>query len=145
MYEDDDEYRNVNGYDDDDDYDGRNAFWRKRRKRRVVRPRGPRPWGYMTGPSPYGMAPYAPPVAPWEAPPPPIVDRLSGNLKLGLIVDAASQVLASMAGLPAAPTAIGDLRTDMANLITYQQALAQHAKRDEQIRTVGALAKLFLV
>ncbi len=33
---------------------------------------------------------------------------------------------------------------DVPNLITYQSALATHAKRDEQLRTIGALvAKLF--
>lgn len=41
--------------------------------------------------------------------------------------------------------ATGEGRTDFANIIAYQTALAQHAKRDEQIRTAGALARLFLV
>ena len=30
-------------------------------------------------------------------------------------------------------------RTDVQNLITYQNALAIHAKRDEQLRTIGTL------
>lgn len=142
----DDDYRNA--YDDDDD-DLRNA--RRRRRRR----RGP--WGMMTHPGP-AFGPFGPvgpvgPVAPWspmspypgQAIAPPVVNRFTGNLKLGLILDAAAQVLASFASLPSAPSATGDVRTDMANLFTYQASLAQHAKRDEQIRTAGALAKLFLV
>ena len=35
------------------------------------------------------------------------------------------------------------LETDVANLVLYQGALASHAKRDEQVRTLGGLvAKL---
>ena len=84
-------------------------------------------------------------AAPWNPPPPPVVDRFTGSLKLGLILDAAAQALAAMASLPAAPPVSGDGRTDTQNLVKYQESLAQHAKRDEQIRTVGALARLFLV
>jgi hypothetical protein len=73
------------------------------------------------------------------------VDRFTGGLKLGMILDAAAQALAAMSGLPAAPTASEDGRTNAQNLVKYQEALAQHAKRDEQIRTIGALARLFLV
>jgi hypothetical protein len=124
--------------DDDDDFDGRNA----RRRRRWYSPGGNRP--VVVGPRPVRPVQVAP--APWEMPPPPpVVDRYTGTLKLGLILDAAAQVLASMASLPAAPVATGEGRTDFANIIAYQTALAQHAKRDEQIRTAGALARLFLV
>ena len=125
-------------YDDDDDFDGRNA----RRRRRWYAP-GDRP--VVVGQRP--MLPVHVAPAPWEMQPapPPVVDRYTGALKLGLIVDAAAQVLASMASLPAAPVATGEGRTDFANIIAYQTALAQHAKRDEQIRTAGALARLFLV
>jgi hypothetical protein len=136
-------------YDDDDGFDGRNAV---SRRRVVVRPR-PRPvigvgvsprapmYGYPQAP-PYGY-----PQAPWEQPtaPPPVVDRYTGGLKLGLILDAAAQALAAMASLPSAPPVVGDQRADTQNLVKYQESLAQHAKRDEQIRTVGALARLFLV
>jgi hypothetical protein len=41
--------------------------------------------------------------------------------------------------LPAAPTGQGDASTDLENLVTYQGALATHAKRDEQLRTLGNL------
>lgn len=126
--------------DDDDDFDGRNAILGRRRRRRWFQPGYDRP--VVVGPRrPVQVAP-----APWDMPPPPpVVDRYTGSLKLGLIVDAAAQVLASMASLPAAPVATGEGRVDFANIIAYQTALAQHAKRDEQIRTAGALARLFLV
>ncbi|MBI4509493.1 MAG: hypothetical protein HY698_07635, partial [Deltaproteobacteria bacterium] len=78
-------------------------------------------------------------------PPPPVVDRYTGSIKLGLLLDAVAQVLAAMAALPPAPNPTGDSKSDMANLIQYQAKLAQHAKRDEQVRTAGALVKLFLV
>lgn len=58
----------------------------------VVGPRAMRP--VQVGPSPWDMPP-----------PPPVMDRYTGSLKLGLIFDAAAQVLASMASLPAAPVA----------------------------------------
>lgn len=67
-----------------------------------------------------------------------------GGGNLGMIVDAAAQVLAALQPLPGSPPATGDTKDDLANLITYQKALAEHAKRDEQLRTVGSLAtKLF--
>ena len=40
---------------------------------------------------------------------------------------------------PAAPVSTKDIATDVANGITYDTALAQHAKTDEQIRTIGHL------
>ena len=39
--------------------------------------------------------------------------------------------------------ATGETSTDLGNLILYQQAIAEHAKRDEQLRTVGSLAAKF--
>jgi hypothetical protein len=125
-------------YDDYDDDDFRNA------RRRVRRPVG-RPIGAVVGPRPMAPPSYGYP-APWAPPPAaPVVDRFTGGLKLGMILDAAAQALAAMSGLPAAPTATGEGKVDTHNLLKYQEALAQHAKRDEQIRTVGALARLFLV
>jgi hypothetical protein len=41
--------------------------------------------------------------------------------------------------LPGAPSVTGDADTDSGNTILYQSALAQYAKRDEQVRTVGNL------
>jgi hypothetical protein len=64
---------------------------------------------------------------------------LFSNLTTDEIVELAAQVFASIQPLPAGPTASGDLRIDVENLITYQGALALHAKRDEQLRTIGSL------
>jgi hypothetical protein len=73
-----------------------------------------------------------------------IVRPDTGSLSTGTLVEAGSQILAAMQPLPIAPVATGELVTDMENLMLYQRALAEHAKRDEQLRTVGSLAsKLF--
>lgn len=63
------------------------------------------------------------------------------NLSTGEIIDTAAQGLAALTPLPQPPTATGDGQTDVENMIRYQRALAQHAKRDEQIRTIGSIAK----
>ncbi len=55
------------------------------------------------------------------------------------LVDLAAQILAAIQPLPAAPNAAGDVETDVENLVIYQTALATHAKRDEQLRTLGSL------
>jgi hypothetical protein len=57
----------------------------------------------------------------------------------GELIDTGIQLLAAIQPLPAAPTAQGEAGTDVENLMTYQGALAQHAKRDEQLRTLGNL------
>ena len=44
-----------------------------------------------------------------------------------------------LAGAAGAPNAQGDVETDVENLVIYQTALATHAKRDEQLRTLGSL------
>ena len=61
------------------------------------------------------------------------------GMSSGELIDSAIQLLAALTPLPAAPTAQGESITDIDNLMTYQGALAQHAKRDEQFRTVGNL------
>jgi len=67
------------------------------------------------------------PVAPVAPPAPnPIAEH---------VVDA----FAAAIPLPAAPLPHGDPAIDLANLITYQTALAEHAKRGEQFRALGAL------
>ena len=133
---------------EDDEFDGRNARVVRRPLSRPVQVGGygPPP-AYYGGPA-YGPPAYAQPAYPWQQQPPaapPIVDRFTGSLKLGLILDAAAQALAAMASLPTAPPMSGEGRTDATNMVKYQESLAQHAKRDEQIRTIGALARLFLV
>ena len=121
-------------YDDDDDLEFRNA------RRRRPRPGMLGPMRRPMAPAGYGPVPWAPPPSPAPA-----VDRYTGTLKLGVLIDAAAQALAAMSGLPPAPPSLGDSKSDTQNLVKYQESLAQHAKRDEQIRTLGALARLFLV
>jgi hypothetical protein len=66
-----------------------------------------------------------------------------GKLTSGQVVEMVAQLFAAIQPLPAAPNATRDANTDSANIILYQSALAQHAKRDEQVRTLGGLvAKL---
>lgn len=62
-----------------------------------------------------------------------------GNLTTGELVEIAAQILSAIQPLPGAPTATGTAATDTQNLITYQTALAAHAKRVEQVRTLGSL------
>jgi len=86
---------------------------------------------------------YAP--APTYAPAPVIVQRSTrfADLTNGEVIALAAQAFAALQALPASPAPVGDVETDVSNLISYQSALATHAKRDEQLRTVGALvAKL---
>lgn len=61
------------------------------------------------------------------------------GMTTGELIDTGIQLLAAITSLPAAPTAQGEVSTDVENLMTYQGALAQHAKRDEQLRTLGNL------
>ena|SRR5689334_10507384 len=61
------------------------------------------------------------------------------GMTTGELVDTGIQILAAIQPLPAAPVAQGEAVTDVENLVTYQTALATHAKRDEQLRTLGAL------
>jgi hypothetical protein len=65
--------------------------------------------------------------------------RVLGQLTTGQIVDLVAQAFAALQSLPAAPAATKDAATDIGNLILFQNALALHAKRDEQVRTLGAL------
>ncbi len=65
--------------------------------------------------------------------------KLLGDLTTGEVVEIAAQILAAIQPLPGAPTAAGEVETDVENLVIYQTALATHAKRDEQLRTLGSL------
>ena len=93
----------------------------------------------------------APPTGYWPGvgypqPQAPVVVRQKRILDMpaGEVLALAAQAFAALQPLPAAPNAIGRADDDVPNLITYQSALATHAKRDEQLRTIGALvAKLF--
>jgi len=61
------------------------------------------------------------------------------GMTTGELIDMGIQALAALQSLPAAPVAQGEAGVDVENLITYQGALWQHAKRDEQLRTLGGL------
>ena len=103
--------------------------------RTVVVPPGSRPTVITSAPSYWQPAPYAPMYQP--APEPSFGSRF--GLTTGELIDTGIQLLAAILPLPAAPVAQGETTTDMENLVTYQGALASHAKRDEQFRTVGNL------
>ncbi len=86
----------------------------------------------------YGYAPAPVYVQPAAARPKRFLDMPTGE-----VLALAAQAFAALQPLPAAPAALGKADDDVTNLITYQSALATHAKRDEQLRTIGALlAKL---
>ena len=61
------------------------------------------------------------------------------GMTTGELIDTGLQIFAAIHPLPAAPVAQGDAGIDVENLATYQTALATHAKRDEQLRTLGNL------
>lgn len=61
------------------------------------------------------------------------------GMTTGELIDTGIQLLTAITPLPAAPVAQGEASTDIDNLMTYQGALWQHAKRDEQLRTLGGL------
>jgi hypothetical protein len=58
------------------------------------------------------------------------------SVNIGSLIELAGQGFAAIRSLPTPPTSSGDGQTDVANLTLYQQALAEHGKSDEQIRTV---------
>ena len=62
-----------------------------------------------------------------------------GGLNTGELIEMAAFILAAIQPLPGAPTGQGHTETDVENLVIYQTALATHAKRDEQLRTLGGL------
>jgi hypothetical protein len=69
---------------------------------------------------------------------------LFGGMTGGQLVDLVAQIFAAVMPLPASPTATSDAATDVGNLVLYQTSLAQYAKRDEQIRTLGNLVTKLL-
>jgi hypothetical protein len=99
----------------------------------------PQALGFWGGPPVYAPAPY-----PQGMPQPgAIVQSMLGRLTLGDVIQLAAQSFAALKSLPEAPDSTGSSETDVGNLTLYQKALAEHAKRDEQLRTLGNLvAKL---
>ncbi len=134
-----DEYENP--FDDDP----RNA------RVRVIRhqPSAIRPGVYppmRSFPTAYPAPMYHPAVYPGYGSPQQVIvqrPRRIADLPTGEVLALAAQAFAALQALPSSPAPVGDVETDMSNLIAYQSALATHAKRDEQLRTVGSLlAKL---
>jgi hypothetical protein len=113
--------------------------------RSVVIPPSPRPtvvYSRPTAPAPSYSAPYGTPYGapygtPYFGPAPSFASRF--GMSTGELVDTAIQILAAIRPLPSAPVAQGESGIDVENLVTYQDALATHAKRDEQLRTLGNL------
>jgi hypothetical protein len=62
-----------------------------------------------------------------------------GRMTTGQVIDMVAQIFAALMPLPAAPVVTSIADTDSGNNILFQTALAQYAKRDEQIRTLGNL------
>lgn len=103
--------------------------------RTVVVPPSSRPMVIQTGASSgYGQGYYRPMLM---GPQPSFASQF--GMSTGELIDTAIQILAAIQPLPGAPTAQGDAGVDVENLVTYQGALATHAKRDEQLRTLGNL------
>jgi hypothetical protein len=97
------------------------------------------------GPPTYGQPTYGQPQMFYAGPPQsPFAASLFGRITGGQLVDLVAQIFAALMPLPAAPVATSETATDVANSILYQGALAQHAKRDEQVRTLGNLVTKLL-
>jgi hypothetical protein len=64
---------------------------------------------------------------------------LFGRVNIGQIVELVGQGFAAFKSLPVSPAATGDVSTDVQNFVIYQQALAEHGKLDEQIRTGASI------
>ena len=62
-----------------------------------------------------------------------------GRMTTGQVIDMVAQIFAALMPLPGSPSVTSDADTDAGNLILYQTSLAQYAKRDEQVRTLGNL------
>ena len=73
----------------------------------------------------------------------PVIREDTGGLSTGVLIDAGAQILAAIQSLPTPPVATGESGTDLPNLILYQAAVTEHAKRDEQLRTIGSLLSKF--
>jgi len=109
--------------------------------RTVIVPPGARPTVITGGGSSAGYyrPHYVAPAPQYMAPSDPYSFASRFGMTTGELIDTGIQLLAAVQSLPAAPTAQGEVSTDVENLLTYQSALWQHAKRDEQLRTLGGL------
>jgi hypothetical protein len=116
----------------------------------VAAPSGGQVWVPGVGYQPAG---YQPAVGQMPQPQPMVIYQpgsgvdpraVLGKLTAADLATLASQILAAIQPLPGAPVATGDVKTDVSNLTEYQSALAMHAKRDEQVRTLGNLISKLL-
>ena len=109
--------------------------------RTVVVPPGARPTVITAGRSPYYGQQNAPFYGQQNAPAYYGQDSFASRFGMttGELIDTGIQLLTAITPLPAAPTSQGDTGTDVENLLTYETALWQAAKRDEQLRTLGGL------
>lgn len=105
--------------------------------RTVVVPPSARPTVITAGGAHPTSSYYRPAAAPMIYPQQPLAARF--GMTTGELIDTGIQILTAIQPLPAAPTAQGDVGVDTENLVTYQSALWSHAKRDEQLRTLGNL------
>lgn len=127
--------------------DPRNATVLDHRRMPPPPPRAPMPptqTVYMQPATPIPRPVYyqplpAPVAAPAPTPPANGAAALLGKLTTGQVVEMVVQIFAALQPLPAAPNATKDVSTDINNMMLYQAALAQHAKKDEQVRTAGYL------
>jgi hypothetical protein len=92
----------------------------------------------------YGYPPYSAPYgapAPYYATAPALNGLLGllGNGSIGPLVEMGTAGFAALQELPPAPTATDDVATNLQNILIYQTALANHAKRNERVRTLGSL------
>ena len=111
------------------------AFGRPRRT--VVVPAGARRPMVIQSSGSASTYGYAQPQVVVTQQPPSFASRF--GMTTGELIDTGLQIFAAITPLPHAPVAQGDAGTDVENLVTYQTALATHAKRDEQLRTLGNL------
>jgi hypothetical protein len=95
------------------------------------------PLSQVYSPPPAAAAAQHPQVIYAYPPQQPAAAHVFGKLTAGGMIDIVAQVFAALMPLPAKPVATADAPTDVGNMLLYQEALAQHAKRDEQVRTLG--------
>jgi hypothetical protein len=128
---------------DDDDYPYyRNDYWDEAadRQRNARRP-PPRRVIQVAGNQ-------AAPWRPYQQPQPIVVNTARPGIRdmpTGLLAEVAAQAFVALQPLPTPPPpATDDVRSSLTNLVVYQTALAQYTKRNEQIRTLGYIARLFV-
>lgn len=115
------------------------ASWRPGTPAVVRAPAAPPAVRYPAGMYPAQATVVAQPMTVMQQPAPYYGNSILGGFTLGQLIEMAAQALAAFQSLPAAPIATAEVAKDVGNLVLYQTAIAQHAKRDEQLRTLGAL------